>query len=871
MKNVFTLASNDQSMFYLSQIFGSIGSALPPPQGQVLTINIIGAMFKTFNTMALVLGAFVIVYTTIVGLLATAHEGEFMGKKWSGLWVPLRTVFGIAALYPMPGGYSVIQMIMMWCIVQGVGAADSLWTTALTYTQIMGSPYATVQVNGMQTKQAMSSLFQGLVCQAEALKCKSGDNQCTTSLQLPGKVPMYYCTDSNNANTPFCTAYGIWDMADGATQTYNNPNKISGYNLGPSQSARPGSQPQSGQCGYMEYCNSNATCPGSDSKSRIACAACTAQLQALQTIVGGASGSFGGAMDQPHSGLGGVAQAFANADYDYLAFMNGEATDSTNTPQWLISYCGQKQIPQSNCCTTSNPVTYSWKNGQLVQNANSCSVITAFDSAYSSGSSNPDQNNANTSDNAIKFGYWPYNIQTLLNAAASTSSSNNSNTLDPIAAATSYYNATITNAVTTALATEMQSQGSSLSSWQQQAQQVGWLYAGSFYYQMANTNKNDLSTPYLAVNTSDPSTPNGTYDVSGAMGKYRNNYDAASTLMTIMSKANQTPDPTTASMPTGASKLSDGLKASASEIGSYMNTLTGQQTNPLASMQSFGENILIAAQTLYAVFLTVSVALSMAGISVFALGTGVSAWAPIQALLLSTIPLILAFCGLMIGFGGMLAVYTPLIPFIVFTMAALGWFIGVIEAMVAAPLVAIGILSPGGQHEILGRAEPALMLLLNTMLRPSLMIFGMIFAMLLATVGIGVVNNTFQNVISNVFNNGTALGPAELIFVLAAYTFLCITVLNKCFSLIHLIPERVITWIGGHAVQYGEGEALGEVKRGTEAAGSAYQGMLKESGGMSDFARGSAESKNKKGGGQSQVQAPGNNNNNNNNNNQGNP
>jgi defect in organelle trafficking protein DotA len=121
--NIFPPSAQDQSLYYLGQLFGYVGNLLPVQNPSM----IVATMFKTFNTFMLVLGAFMIVYTTVVGLLATAHEGEFMGKKWSGLWVPLRSLFGIAALFPTASGYSGLQIAMMWIVIQGVGAADTVW------------------------------------------------------------------------------------------------------------------------------------------------------------------------------------------------------------------------------------------------------------------------------------------------------------------------------------------------------------------------------------------------------------------------------------------------------------------------------------------------------------------------------------------------------------------------------------------------------------------------------------------------------------------------------------------------------------------------------------------------------------------------
>jgi defect-in-organelle-trafficking protein DotA len=120
MANIFQLASNDQSVYFLGQIFGNVGVALSGTGPLVL-----GKMFEVLNTALLAIGALMVAYTTIVGVLKTAGEGQFLGQKWDSLWVPLRMVMGIAALMPTGSGYCAIQIVMMWVVVQGVGAADN--------------------------------------------------------------------------------------------------------------------------------------------------------------------------------------------------------------------------------------------------------------------------------------------------------------------------------------------------------------------------------------------------------------------------------------------------------------------------------------------------------------------------------------------------------------------------------------------------------------------------------------------------------------------------------------------------------------------------------------------------------------------------
>ena len=54
------------------------------------------------------------------------------------------------------------------------------------------------------------------------------------------------------------------------------------------------------------------------------------------------------------------------------------------------------------------------------------------------------------------------------------------------------------------------------------------------------------------------------------------------------------------------------------------------------------------------------------------------------------------------GAGVTLGLYLPMVPYIVYTFTALAWFILVIEAMAAAPVVALGLVSPAS--DTLGKA-----------------------------------------------------------------------------------------------------------------------------------------------------------------------
>src|SRR5690606_23808536 len=118
--------------------------------------------------------------------------------------------------------------------------------------------------------------------------------------------------------------------------------------------------------------------------------------------------------------------------------------------------------------------------------------------------------------------------------------------------------------------------------------------------------------------------------------------------------------------------------------------------------------------------------------------------AGLLAIVFALVPLMLLLSLLLLVSGVSLAYFWPIHPFLIFLFGAICWLVGVIQSMIAAPLVAIALASPDGNSEVAGRAGPGLMLLLNLFLRPSMMIFGLITAIALSTVALWLLNGTFN-------------------------------------------------------------------------------------------------------------------------------
>ncbi|MHA4870823.1 DotA/TraY family protein [Duganella sp. PWIR1] len=112
-------------MMWLRGIFGELfGGTESTPISEIV---------KLLNGAALIIAGCLACYTMIFGTVSTAHDGEVLGRRWSSVWVPIRTAWGMALIIPVKGGYCTAQFIIAWAITQGIGLADTAWQK---YTEV---------------------------------------------------------------------------------------------------------------------------------------------------------------------------------------------------------------------------------------------------------------------------------------------------------------------------------------------------------------------------------------------------------------------------------------------------------------------------------------------------------------------------------------------------------------------------------------------------------------------------------------------------------------------------------------------------------------------------------------------------------------
>lgn len=644
-----TIPAQDQSVFFLQWMFGQVGDVLTGRED-----NIFRQVLIYFNNGVLILGGIVILYSLMVSTINTAGQGEFLGQKWNSVWIPLRAAGGFALMLPVMKGYAVIQVFVMWVVLQGVAVADSIWSMALD--KIVTGEIAIPSSTSMGVYGAAQNIFLSEIC-------VRGTERYTREPPLVEGSP----------RTTGQKSFGLQNTT---------PRDI---------------------CGYVKYNMSNA--PGGTGTES---ATAAAENDAIDVLI---------------SSVVGIADAYYERS----------ARPLTYADQVLV----QKKL-------------------QLAAESYSATI----DALYRSESSNeviPEYTD-------------------LVNAAKSS----------------------------------------------------GWIYAGSYFMTLSQ-----ISNQYVNQAVSGP-----------VVGRYQEmpleellDEDHYTDLKGLLADAEAlaTPEALKMGTPSWSSMLSVGWNSGFNLIqNAFINLMKGMQsilvgsdnTNPMLQLQTFGMWTAGTATAAYGIFAGAMTLAALVGY--------VASWLNPAGFALSTLlnfiitPLII-LTGVLFSQGLLLAYYVPMIPYLIFTLGAIGWLILVIEAMVAAPLIALGILHPEGQHEVFGHGNAGVMILAGIFLRPALMIVGLFGAFLLSYAVVAMISIGFMP--AALLTLGPAPNPVGLVVLMTMYVMLILVGLNKSFALIHILPDRIMRWIGQPGEQGGDvAQDLQGLRGGAQEAGAKASGAATKSG-----------------------------------------
>jgi defect in organelle trafficking protein DotA len=845
----FTPPDTDVSIKLLGYIFGVVDGVLHGGGSQL-----VGEMFGAFNAAVLVLGSIVIMYSVIISIVNTSNEGQLMGKQWSSVWVPIRSVAGIALLIPKATGYCAIQIAVMWIVVQGVGAADAVWGQALTYLQRGG-----VLID--------SSVPQSIPGENLADQCNFYESVDNT---LPIKSALNSLQSECRRSVAAISTTGTMapDVADKKLAAANLlralicmrslevilVNKRAELTL--SESVSIPIVPN-----FLNHLNTIDTNGHVKEELLI-------PPEVVNSAGGGAYSEFAGVCGRL------MIQPITRAEIDDVVAKFGDVPGiklEDGSPNY--------NHPIISATSRARGIAVQQMIAELTSTATRIVNNVYFDE------------DAGLSKHYNELGYW-LTVDSHKDWVA-----NPSRTAWPLLSGYELVNAV--NAYVALMRPTLRLLQDKMGDvdYIEGARAAGWILAGSYFYnivkgtddaQAAMFQVNSVRAEYT-FNRTELTKENGQCRVgSGVSGPCKINFlrngESVSTVLSpddlqtsasplgycnywskpcgggndivekYIASAITSQETTAASQESGSALsfalpnvpkrsgnmfscgffLTDILNCvmhllddilftpiinavialinwivippfsailfSPIEAAGYMFNASIKASyepgkNPIIELAKFGN--LLQTMSVNMIFglliwgiLVVLIPVPLIGIPIF--------------LILG--PIVLVIAGALWSVGIILAFYVPIVPYVMFTFAGLAWLITVIEAMVAAPILALGLTHPEGQTEAFGRAESSVLILASVFLRPSLMILGFVLAIILSYVVVILFNAGFLRVNGMLLDISRGAGIGEFlapIFALMLYVSMYMKLVEKCFDLIHILPDQVLSWIGGEREDIG--------------------------------------------------------------------
>jgi conjugal transfer/type IV secretion protein DotA/TraY len=146
--------------------------------------------------------------------------------------------------------------------------------------------------------------------------------------------------------------------------------------------------------------------------------------------------------------------------------------------------------------------------------------------------------------------------------------------------------------------------------------------------------------------------------------------------------------------------------------------------------------------------------------------------------------------------GVVLAYLLPILPFLFFLLAATGYFLVVIEAVVAVNLWAIGHMRMDGEGFSGPGGRQGWLLLLTLTLTPVLMILGYIAGMIVFRVSATLLSTGFFYAVEGIIGGDFTFGLIAVVGYSVLMAVFFVVLLERSFSLISEFPSRVLRWIG---------------------------------------------------------------------------
>ncbi len=250
--------------------------------------------------------------------------------------------------------------------------------------------------------------------------------------------------------------------------------------------------------------------------------------------------------------------------------------------------------------------------------------------------------------------------------------------------------------------------------------------------------------------------------------------------------------------------------------------------DPVAELTNLGQSLVFGSKVLAGVAIGAGAASSFVEgasknpvVNLFTLG-GAEGAGKSAGFLKSVLIFVLTTVIITVGGAGIfLSYYLPALPWILWMAAVIGWFILILETLFAAPLWAIGHILPSGDGIAGQHGRQGYMMLLGVLARPPLMVAGLFSSMILFSIFGKLMGYCFEIYYKSV-TAGQVTGIITIIVQILILTGATIVFAHKIFSLINVLPERVINWVGQLRQDLGEATDEKTVKGIVVGGGGAF-------------------------------------------------
>ena len=190
----------------------------------------------------------------------------------------------------------------------------------------------------------------------------------------------------------------------------------------------------------------------------------------------------------------------------------------------------------------------------------------------------------------------------------------------------------------------------------------------------------------------------------------------------------------------------------------------------------------------------------------------------VEALIVEPIASIIPWLDLLAFYFG---VFLPSLPYTIFIIAVIGWFLAVLQTVFAAPLWAVMHMTP--DRTFVGSQTQGYLMFLSLFMRPVLIIAALFAAMLLANPIILYVSKAFWAMRTANVSSAESIGFYVQFLTwknwLIMYGMILLPVIYMIYGLTNTLPDAILTWIGAGIKPLGETQATAEMRGGMERHG----------------------------------------------------